>query len=204
MLNNLYALLFGSTILWLISLVRRDASIVDIFWGLGFVLVTWLSFAWVGVQFLQSPLLPVLVSIWGLRLSGYLALRNWGKPEDFRYREMRNHHGKWFSMVSLFTVFGLQAVLVWIISLPIQVAFFSETAALFPSWLGIAVWLAGLVCETVGDLQMARFKADPANKGLVMNQGLWRYTRHPNYFGDFLVWWGHYWLLPKRVRGGGR
>ena len=121
-------------------------------------------------------------------------MRNLGKKEDYRYQEMRRRQGDRFAMTSLWTVFGLQGVLMWVVSLPVQVG---QVPATPPSltwidYLGAAVWLVGLLFESVGDWQLARFKADPANKGKVMDRGLWRYTRHPNYFGDFLVWWGLY------------
>ena len=128
----------------------------------------------------------------GGALSGYLAWRNWGKPEDHRYAAMREKHGDRFPWVSLVTVFGLQGALVWIISLPIQVGVALGEAWQWWTWLGAALWLVGLLFESIGDYQLARFKSDPTNKGRVMNRGLWRYTRHPNYFGDFLVWWGFY------------
>ena len=133
-----------------------------------------------------------MVTIWGMRLAGYLAWRNWGKPEDYRYVAMRERHGKRFAMVSLLTVFGLQGLLMWIISLPIQVGVSQAHAWHAGVPFGLTLWGCGLVFEAFGDFQLARFKADPANRGQVMNRGLWRYTRHPNYFGDFLVWWVFY------------
>jgi len=176
---------------------------VDPFWGLGFILVTWLTVALVspGRIDTRSWLLAVLVAIWGVRLSLYLLRRNWGHGEDRRYRAMRDRHGRRFWWISLLTVFWLQAVILWIVSLPIQVAILkgaAETSLVRESgrpigWLdllGASVWLVGLLFEAVGDFQMERFQADPANAKRVMDRGLWRYTRHPNYFGDFCVWWG--------------
>ena len=192
LLTNLAAIAMAILILWCLSLVRRDASIVDIFWGGGFVLVAWVSF-WASGQALPRPLLlTLMVSVWGLRLTGYLAWRNIGKQEDYRYAAMRDRHGKRFPVVSLFTVFGLQGLLMWIISLPIQVGISQGQGWHMPVAIGVILWVAGLFFEAVGDHQLARFKADPANRGHVMNRGLWRYTRHPNYFGDFLVWWSFY------------
>jgi len=177
---------------WIISLVMRDASIVDIVWGLGFVVVAWVAYSvGEGVE-ARRLLIAVLVTIWGLRLAGYLAWRNLGKGEDPRYQAMRRHWGSRFPLVSLVTVFLLQGVLMFTVSLPVQLA----AAADAPSDLGllalvgVALWAVGMFFETAGDLQLARFKADPANEGQVMDRGLWRYTRHPNYFGDFCVWWG--------------
>lgn len=178
--------------LWIVSLFRRNVAIIDVFWGCGFVLIAWLSL-WLREGLgPRSLLTTIMVSVWGLRLAGYLAWRNFGKPEDYRYAAMRRRHGTRFYLLSLFTVFGLQGILLWIVSLPIQVGITQAKAWHAAALFGVFLWLAGLFFETVGDYQLARFKADPANHGRVMNRGLWRYTRHPNYFGDFLVWWGHY------------
>lgn len=182
------------TILWLVSLVRRDASLVDPFWGIGFVLVAW------GAALLHQPvsvrgwLLVGLTTVWGLRLAGFLWYRNWGHGEDRRYAAMRAHHGDRFWWVSLFTVFLLQGTILWFVAWPLQAAAAQSVASPL-GWLdalGVAVWFVGLFFESVGDWQLARFKADPDNAGRVMDRGLWRYTRHPNYFGDFCVWWGLY------------
>jgi len=182
-------------ITWIVSGVVKDASIVDLIWGFGFVLVAW------SVLFLSAPvgargwLLVTLTSIWGLRLSIYLTGRNLGKGEDYRYRAMRRQHGDRFFLVSLGTVFGLQALLMWVISLPLQSGIAASGPGLGLSLLdgvGTALWASGLFFEAVGDWQLGRFKADPANQVMVMDRGLWRYTRHPNYFGDFCVWWGLY------------
>jgi steroid 5-alpha reductase family enzyme len=176
---------------WLISLPLKDVSIVDIAWGLGFVLITWTTFL-AGTPSESDLLLPLLATVWGLRLSGYLVWRNIGKPEDYRYREMRNHRPRSFPMRSLLTIFALQGVLMWIIALPLQTVHSSGNASFVLTLIGVLLWVTGFVFESVGDWQLARFKADPGNSGRVMDRGLWRYTRHPNYFGDFLVWWGFY------------
>jgi steroid 5-alpha reductase family enzyme len=130
------------------------------------------------------------VTVWGLRLTLYLSIRNLGKGEDYRYQAMRRRWGRNFPFISLGTVFLLQAALMWIVSLPVQVSMANPGDPGSLAWLGLAVFALGLFFETVGDWQLARFKADPDNKGKVMDRGLWRYTRHPNYFGDFAVWWG--------------
>ena len=189
---NLLVIALALLILWGVSLLRRDASIIDLFWGFGFALVSWFS-AWAsGPVPARCLLLVLLVTVWGLRLSGYLAWRNWGKPEDYRYAAMRGRYGRMFPLVSLFTVFGVQGLLMWVISLPLQIGIYRAPNWSIAAGVGVIVWAAGLFFEAVGDLQLARFKADVANHGRVMNWGLWRYTRHPNYFGDFLVWWGFY------------
>ena len=192
LLTNLAAIAIAVIGLWLVSVALRNASIVDIFWGCGFVLVAWTSLACSGRIDTRPLVVTSLVTLWGLRLAGYLAWRNIGKPEDYRYVAMREKHGKRFPIVSLFTVFGLQGLLMWIISLPVQVGISEADTWQLWRYVGVILWLIGLSFEAVGDFQLARFKSDPANRGRVMNRGLWRYTRHPNYFGDFLVWWGLY------------
>ena len=196
LLNSLLVLTAAMTCTWLLSLALRDASIIDPFWGAGFVLVTLFVLASAPpAQLLgRSSLLTLLTTAWGLRLSAYLLWRNWGHDEDRRYRAMREHHGERFWWVSLLTVFLLQAVILWVVSLPIQVAIVNaeRTPLHMLDVAGSVVWAIGLLFEEVGDYQMARFQADPQNAGRVMDRGLWRLTRHPNYFGDFCVWWGLY------------
>jgi steroid 5-alpha reductase family enzyme len=188
---------------WLLSLVERDASIVDIFWGLGFVLIAITSYAIADGYNPRKVLIVVLAVVWGVRLAAHIYWRNKGKGEDYRYRAMRARHGKRFSIVSLYTVFGLQGLLMWIISLPIQIAQISPAPARLGllDRVGAAVWLTGFLFESLGDLQLARFKANPNNRGKVMDRGLWRYTRHPNYFGDSLMWWGFF-LIALSVPAG--
>lgn len=193
----LYAAMFllvVPTLLWLLSLRLSDASIVDIFWGLGFVGVAWIGFGWGDGAAPRKLWLAVFASLWGLRLSGYLAWRNLGKGEDARYQAMRKRNGDKWPLRSLVVVFWLQAALIFVISLPLQVAMSQPS----PSSLGVldvvgmALVLLGTACEGTADWQLARWKRDPQHRGQVMQHGLWRYTRHPNYFGDFVVWWGLY------------
>lgn len=178
--------------LWLVSLARRDASIVDLWWGPGFGLLATIAWLAADAAPARSAILLALVWVWGLRLGGYLAWRNHGRGEDPRYAAMRRRHGERFGLVSLGTVFGLQGVLQWLVALPVLLAILApgERALGALDALGLAVFAVGLAFESIGDAQLARFKADPANRGRVMDRGLWRYTRHPNYFGDSLVWWG--------------
>ena len=176
---------------WLLALAWRDASIVDPVWPLGFVVVAWVTRFVADGNDARQWVLVALVTIWGLRLSGYLAWRKRGAPEDFRYQAMRRHWGAKFPVISLVTVFLLQGVLMWVVSLPVQLGSVRATPDLgVLSALGVAVCLVGFGFETIGDAQLARFKADPASAGRVMDRGLWQYTRHPNYFGDACVWWG--------------
>ncbi|MCB1028209.1 MAG: DUF1295 domain-containing protein [Microthrixaceae bacterium] len=175
---------------WVLSVRLADVSIVDIVWGLAFVVVAHVSRA-VGEPNLRIDLLTALVTIWGFRLSGYLLWRNWGTGEDKRYVAMRKHFGEKFWWFSLIQTFWLQGALVLIVSLPVQLTASGDDVSMgVVGWLGVAVWLVGFAFETVGDAQLAWFKANPDNEGKVMDTGLWRYTRHPNYFGDFTVWWG--------------
>ncbi len=180
---------------WLVSLALRNSSIVDIFWGTGFVLSNWIYFALTPDSLpARKWLISILVTIWGLRLSLYILWRNWGKGEDFRYQKWRRKAGPKWWWQSFFKVFVLQGLLMWIISAPLLAAHISATPARLTilDWLAIPVWAFGFFFEAVGDWQLARFKADPANKGQVLRTGVWRYTRHPNYFGDAAQWWAYY------------
>lgn len=176
---------------WVASLIRRDASLVDRVWGIGFVVVAASVFVAVDGNAGRQVLLLAMTALWGVRLSAYLTWRNWGRGEDFRYQAMRRRHGARFARISLVTVFGVQAALMWVVALPVMLGQVPESPGLgVLAVLGVVVWAVGLGFETVGDAQLARFKRDSANAGRVMDRGLWRYTRHPNYFGDACVWWG--------------
>ncbi len=178
--------------LWLISLPLHNTSIVDPFWGPALSIVAWSTYLAADSPGSRGLLLTILVTVWGLRLGFHLAIRNRGKGEDFRYREFRRRWGDRYWIVSLFTVFVLQAVLLWIVAMPVQVAMANGGTLGVATLIGLTLWGLGLFFETLGDLQLVRFKRDPANQGKVMDRGLWSLTRHPNYFGDFTVWWGHF------------
>jgi steroid 5-alpha reductase family enzyme len=177
---------------WLASLQRRDASIIDIFWGVGFIVIAWVCFAVGHGERDRRLLLALLVTLWGTRLAVHIARRNRGKGEDPRYAAMRERDGERFWLTSLYRVFLVQAATMWIISLPLQsggsLGASRGLGAL--DAIGVAVWLIGFGFESLGDYQLDRFKAYPGSRGKVMDRGLWRYTRHPNYFGDATVWWG--------------
>lgn len=195
-LINLGAVIVFMLCVWILSVAGRDASIVDIFWGLGFVLVAWVTFFLAAGSGLRRFLVASLTTLWGLRLSMHLFFRNWGRDEDHRYQAMRAAHGERFWIVSLFTVFLLQGIILWVVSLVVQAAQRFETSAHF-TWIdlvGVSLWTAGFLFESVADRQLARFKSNPSNAGKVMDQGLWAYSRHPNYFGETLIWWGFYFL----------
>jgi len=192
MARGAVAIAAAMLLLWLLSLRLRNASIVDPFWGAGYVMVAWLALAGTAGAEPRRTLVLALVTVWGLRLSLHLLRRNAGHGEDPRYAAMRRGHGARFWWVSLLTVFLFQGLLMWGISLPVLAALVAPAPAGLGALdlLGVAAWGVGFAFEAVGDWQLARFKADPANRGQVMDRGLWRYTRHPNYFGDAAQWWG--------------
>ncbi|HYV35356.1 MAG TPA: DUF1295 domain-containing protein [Gemmataceae bacterium] len=179
-------------LVWLVSLMLHDVSIVDVFWGPGFAVIASVTFYLTGDATDRKVLLLILTATWGIRLAGYLAWRKWGTPEDYRYQTMREGIGSRFWLVSLFVVFGLQSVIMNVVALPLLTGQLDRSPLNGWSYLGIGLWTLGFLFETVGDYQLARFKAAQSNRGKVMDRGLWRHTRHPNYFGDFLVWWGIY------------
>ncbi|HSN72993.1 MAG TPA: DUF1295 domain-containing protein [Steroidobacteraceae bacterium] len=177
---------------WLLSLPLRNVSIVDSMWSIKFVIAA-AVYAWLTMPLgPRGMLVLALVTIWALRLAGYITWRNQGHGEDFRYQQIRANNEPNFAFKSLYIVFGLQAALAWVISLPLLAAVNSSGPLNALDYAGVVLWVVGFVFEAGGDLQLARFKADPANKGKVLDSGLWRYTRHPNYFGDFCIWWGFY------------
>ena len=177
---------------WVVSVALRNASIIDVFWGLGFVLAAWLSAAvgdgWIG----RKVLMTVLTTCWGIRLSVHIFLRNRGKGEDPRYQTFRRRGGERFWLTSLWNIFLLQAALLLVIAYPlIHAQALPGSDRLF--WTDIAgtiLWTIGFIFEALGDLQLKRFLSHPENRGRVMRYGLWAWTRHPNYFGETLIWWG--------------
>ena len=193
-LSALPFLLGAAALTWIVSVAKRNVTIVDTLWSLLFVIAAAVYVAWADAPSQRAWLVLCMVGLWGLRLAGYLAWRNRGHEEDRRYQAIRRRNEPNFALKSLWLIFGFQAVLAWIISLPLAGAIAGEAPLGLIDWLGVALWAVGVFFEAVGDWQLARFKADPANAGRVMDSGLWRYTRHPNYFGDFCVWWGLYLL----------
>jgi steroid 5-alpha reductase family enzyme len=182
-------------LLWVLSLRLKNSSIVDIFWGIGFVIMAWVYFILTPDGFVTRKLvISTLVTIWGLRLSTHVFLRNHGKPEDFRYQKWRKESGKIWWWKSFFQVFLLQGILLWIISAPLLAAQYNARLdhLIISDYLGVLFWAVGFFFEATGDNQLKRFLSNPANKGKIMSSGVWRYTRHPNYFGDATQWWGYY------------
>lgn len=176
-----------ATVMWVASVVQRDASLVDRVWGVFFIVIAWTAYV-VGEPSSRSLLVAALVTVWGLRLSIYLTWRNWGKGEDPRYVAMRERSEGNFAIRSLFRVYWLQGVLATLVGLPLVAVATFPSDLFWLDWVAVAVWAVGLYFEAVGDWQLTRFLADESNRGTVMDQGLWRWTRHPNYFGDTVVW----------------
>jgi steroid 5-alpha reductase family enzyme len=181
---------------FLVALRVGRHAVVDVAWGLGFFAIALTSYAaaaGVGDDS-RRALVLVLTSVWGVRLAVHIARRSRGKGEDPRYAELlarAQGNRTWFTVRKVYLT---QAALMWFVSLPVQVGAFQDVGLGLVAWVGVAVWLVGMFFETVGDLQLQRFRDDPASRGKVLDTGLWRYTRHPNYFGDACVWWG-IWLV---------
>lgn len=180
---------FGIFFIW--GTASKNNSVVDYGWGFGFVLLAWLLVFRAAEISVQQWAMTGLVSVWGLRLSVHILKRNWGKPEDFRYAQWRKEWGNWVIPRAFVQVYVLQAIFMWLISF--SLLWMPAVNALNWSWLaslGVLVWMLGFLFESVGDAQLRRFKAKPESKGKVMTTGLWKYTRHPNYFGEAVQWWG--------------
>ena len=178
--------------LWAISIPLGDPSFVDAGWGLGFVIIAVVTATISHGDATRTTLIVGITSAWGLRLAGYLLWRWRRNGPDARYRSMLRHAPGNPHMFTLTRVFLLQGVMMWVVSLPVQLGpvYATPHGMTVQAFVGVGVALVGITFETVGDLQLTRFKADEANAGQVLDRGLWRYTRHPNYFGDSLVWWG--------------
>lgn len=186
------ALMLGlGTLGWLLSLIKQDVSVVDSLWSLFFLLGAIIYIDAAGAGWREGFLLA-LVMVWALRLSFYIAWRHRGQDEDARYQDIRENNQPNFALKSVYLIFGFQALLAWIISIPLFAALQNPSGFGWLELLGISLWLAGMFFEAVGDQQMYDFKQNPDNHGKVMNHGLWGYTRHPNYFGEFLIWWGYF------------
>lgn len=191
LLTSLCIAMLFMTGAWLFSLYKRDMSVVDGFWGLGFLAIAHHWFFRLEEAQLRQFAVVYLVTIWGLRLSAHIFIRSKGKPEDPRYTAFRNEWKENTWWISYFKVFLLQAVLCFVISLPvINVLAHHEEGFSCLNVVGLILWFIGFAFESTADYQLFRFKKNPANKGQVMNKGLWYFSRHPNYFGEVCVWWG--------------
>jgi len=200
---TLAIILFGYCNFWfVISLIKKRNDVADVAWGLGFVVLAWASFLLTDQPTLQGGIVNMLVTLWGTRLAWHIGSRHRGKPEDSRYHAWRTEWGKWFFIRSYAQVFFLQGFLMYLIALPILIIN-QHPAVTLTIWdgIGVAVFGFGFLFEMVSDAQLARFIRNPQNKGKLMQSGLWRYSRHPNYFGEVTLWWG-IWLIALGVTNG--
>ncbi|MBM4168929.1 MAG: DUF1295 domain-containing protein [Ignavibacteria bacterium] len=185
-----------------IAIVRRDNSIVDVAWGPGFALIAATTFLLHSVSHSRMVLLVVLVALWGTRLAAHIFFRNKGKGEDFRYAAWRRSWGRMFYVRSFFFIYMLQGFLMLIIGYPIVlVGSIDQPALNFVDWIGAGVWFLGFGFEADGDYQLLLFKKNEANRGKVLRSGLWKYTRHPNYFGEAVLWWGLFLIASSSPHG---
>ena len=206
-MTTVFLITFGAILAtmtgWFIAAqVRGRNDIADVAWGLGFILAASVSLIAGNVYSSRGLLISALVLVWGMRLALHIHNRNRGKGEDPRYRKWREEWGEWFVLRSFLQVFMLQGMLLMMVALP--VVFANQASATPLGWrdlLGLAIWLTGFCFEAVGDRQLLTFVRNPANKGKLMTSGLWRYTRHPNYFGEVTLWWG-IWLIASAIPGG--
>lgn len=185
---------------WLVSVAKHDASIVDSVWSVLIWTAGAIYFQAAGDPGVRGWLMFALLSVWALRLCVYITVRNWGEPEDRRYQKIRARNQPHFALKSLFIVFALQGVLAWIVAWPMMAAGAGPAQLTILDGLGAALAAFGILFEAIADWQMARFKARPQSEGQVMDRGLWRYSRHPNYFGETCAWWG-LWLLALSAGG---
>jgi steroid 5-alpha reductase family enzyme len=198
-----FLLLCFMTLVFLLALKLRDNSIVDVAYGLGFVLIGWSGWIAYGSGETRQLLLLVMVSLWGLRLAGHIALRKQNEVgEDPRYRQWRESWGKTFVWRSFLQIYLLQGTVIYLVALPLLLVINNAGGALgWLDMLGVLIWLFGFAFESIGDWQLLQFKRDPVNRGRIMRYGLWQLTRHPNYFGEAILWWGVF-LIALNVPGG--
>jgi len=191
LLSNVIMIIFLMTFVFFVAQVLNDNSIIDVVWGLGFIFIAIYTMSIYGSMEYRQVLITLLTMIWGLRLAIHILVRKKGKGEDFRYRNWRKQWGKYFPIKSYFYIFALQGFLMLIIALPIILVNTGKgTPATWVDEAGLTVWCFGFVFEVMADWQLSRFKKDPKNKGKIMDKGLWKWSRHPNYFGEIVMWWG--------------
>lgn len=194
-------LLFYMTFWFIVSIFKKRNDIADIAWGIGFVLMTWLSLFLSGNLGVKSIVVGSLVTIWGFRLALHIYFRNRGKTEDYRYLAWRKEWGNFFYVRSYFQVYILQGIFLFLILLPVLILNKDSTQSIsIFSIVGVFVWITGFFFESVGDSQLSKFISNPENKGKIMQSGLWKYTRHPNYFGEVTQWWG-IWIISLGAMG---
>ena len=202
-------LMFGlGVITWLYSLYRDDVSIVDSLWPVMFLAGSFYVLLAAPQVLARNWLVLAMVSVWAMRLSIFLTVRNWGQPEDRRYQQIRSNNSPHFGFKSLYIVFGLQAMIAWLVFFGLLPLLYKTAQFNLLDAIAIVMWFVGMVFESLADFQLHRFNRNPSNHGKVLDTGLWRYTRHPNYFGEFLVWWafflmaagsGYWWCILSPV-----
>lgn len=192
LIHALWVVLAFSVAAWLVSVAKSNVSIVDSLWSLMILLslLAYLYFA--GSSGPRTLILVSLLGVWAVRLSLHIAIRNHGEPEDRRYQAIRARNQPYFEWKSLYIVFLLQGFLAWVICLPVVAAVNGQTPPGPLDFAAFGLWAFGMFFEVVGDYQLARFRRGRTSSGEVLNSGLWRYTRHPNYFGEAVIWWGFY------------
>ncbi|MDI6453715.1 DUF1295 domain-containing protein [Mariniplasma sp. M4Ah] len=204
-LANAVALFIFFNIFFIIAQIKKNNGLADMAWGLGFIVVAISSLVYQGDYSIPALVITGLVALWGFRLFFYIGIRNWNKPEDYRYVDMRKKWGSHQKIKAYLIVFMLQMTFLYIISLPIQLVnyltFEMEMIGYIILGVGVILWIIGFYYEAVGDAQLKNFKKDPGNKGKIMQSGLWRYTRHPNYFGEALMWWA-IWIISLSTLNG--
>jgi len=189
-------------LIFVIALIKKDNGIVDIAWGLGFVLVALFNFFYIPGFTARQMLVTLLILLWGIRLAHYINCRNKNKPEDFRYAAWRKQWGKFWIIRTYFQVFMVQGFFMLVIVSPVFLLHYDNGARLgILEIIGVIIWLIGYLFQAIGDLQMMKFKKNPDNKGKIITSGLWKYTRHPNYFGESLMWWGIFLIVKNAVPG---
>lgn len=178
-------------VFFVIGTIKKNNGVVDTAWGLGFVIVAWFSTAISNSFFWPNIIISIMITIWGVRLFYHIIKRNSGKPEDFRYAAWRKEWGKWVVPRAFLQVYMLQAIFMLFVASPIIIlnSYQSSTMTIL-TLIGAAVWILGFYFESLGDYQLEQFKKNKENKGKILNTGLWKYTRHPNYFGESTMWWG--------------
>ncbi len=202
-LGTFFALLVFFFLFFLVAQKKKNNGLVDIAWGLGFVIAAIYSYFAAGFQTERATLITILTILWGVRLGYYLLMRNWNKPEDYRYVNMRKRWGtKYVYPKIFFNVYMLQLVLLFIIAQPILLTNVSSSTGLgVLDYIGLAIWIIGYIFEVIGDNQLKNFKKNPENKGKLIKGGLWKYTRHPNYFGEATMWWGIFFIALSTPNG---
>jgi len=190
--TNIVVIFIYMTLLFVVAQFLKNNAIVDIGWGIGFVIIAVTSLLSTQNYYVHAILVAILVTLWGARLGIYLLIRAWGKPEDFRYANFRKQWGKRVKVIAFFRVFMLQGAIMLVISYPIIRTIYSDTSGSISGLavIGAAIWAIGYFFQVVGDAQLAAFRKRRRSKEEVLTTGLWKYTRHPNYFGEASMWWG--------------